>query len=76
MQVGSGAMIAGTQRNFAGGAITATGIATDMAIDGDGFFIAQMNGDTLYTRDGTFQLDENRRLVTEQGRLRDGMGSR
>ena len=53
MQVGSGAMIAGTQRNFAGGA-TATGIATDMAIDGDGFFIAQMNGDTLYTRDGTF----------------------
>ena len=74
MQVGSGAMIAGTQRNFAGGAITATGIATDMAIDGDGFFIAQMNGDTLYTRDGTFQLDENRRLVTEQGAYVMGWG--
>ena len=73
-QVGSGAMIAGTQRNFAGGAITATGIATDMAIDGDGFFIAQMNGQTLYTRDGTFQLDENRRLVTEQGAYVMGWG--
>ncbi|MBG82943.1 MAG: hypothetical protein CMJ40_00180 [Phycisphaerae bacterium] len=73
-QIGHGAMIAGTQRNFAGGAITATGIATDMAIDGDGFFIAQMNGETLYTRDGTFQLDENRRLVTEQGAYVMGWG--
>ena len=73
-QIGNGAMIAGTQRNFAGGAITATGIATDMAIDGDGFFIAQMNGETLYTRDGTFKLDENRRLVTEQGAYVMGWG--
>lgn len=73
-QIGHGAMIAGTQRNFAGGAITATGIATDMAIDGDGFFIAQMNGETLYTRDGTFQLDQDRRLVTEQGAYVMGWG--
>ena len=74
LQIGHGAMVAGTQRNFAGGAITATGIATDMAIDGEGFFITQMNGETLYTRDGTFKLDENRRLVTEQGGYVMGWG--
>ncbi|MCH2132350.1 MAG: flagellar hook-basal body complex protein [Phycisphaerales bacterium] len=66
-QIGHGAMVAGTQRNFAGGAITATGIVTDMAIDGEGFFVANLNGETLYTRDGAFQLNENRQLVTAQG---------
>ncbi|MAT81603.1 MAG: hypothetical protein CMJ29_08150 [Phycisphaerae bacterium] len=73
-QIGHGSMVAGTQRNFAGGAITATGIATDMAIDGEGFFVVQMNGEQLFTRDGAFQLDENRRLVTSQGAYVMGWG--
>ena len=73
-QVGHGAMTAGTQRNFAGGAITATGILTDMAVDGDGFFIANLDGETLFTRDGAFQLNENRQLVTAQGAYVMGWG--
>ena len=73
-QIGHGAMVAGTQRNFAGGAITATGMVTDMAIEGEGFFAVQLNGEQLYTRDGAFQLDENRRLVTAQGAYVMGWG--
>ena len=73
-QIGQGTMTAGTQRNFAGGAITATGILTDMAIDGEGFFIANMDGETLFTRDGAFQLNQNRELVTAQGAYVMGWG--
>ncbi|MHC4612523.1 MAG: flagellar hook-basal body complex protein, partial [Planctomycetota bacterium] len=38
-QIGLGAVTAGTQRNFNDGSIAATGVATDVAIEGDGFFI-------------------------------------
>ncbi|MHC4785916.1 MAG: flagellar hook-basal body complex protein, partial [Planctomycetota bacterium] len=49
-QVGLGAVIAGTQRNFNDGSIAATGVATDVAIEGDGFFIVDAAGEQLYTR--------------------------
>src|SRR5436189_4281044 len=42
-QIGLGVSIAGTQRNFTNGAISATGVATDVAIEGDGFFIVDAN---------------------------------
>ncbi|MDG2423699.1 MAG: flagellar hook-basal body complex protein [Phycisphaerales bacterium] len=73
-QIGHGTMVAGTQRNFAEGSITHTGITTDMAIKGEGFFVVQQEGEQLYTRDGAFQLDENRRLVTAQGAYVMGWG--
>ncbi|MEE2906314.1 MAG: flagellar hook-basal body complex protein [Planctomycetota bacterium] len=74
LQIGHGTMVAGTQRNFSDGAHTSTGIATDMAIYGDGFFVVQHNGEQVFTRDGAFQLDENRRLVTAQGGYVMGWG--
>lgn len=66
-QVGLGVAIAGTQRNFSNGAISATGVATDVAIEGDGFFIANFNGSQLYTRSGAFQRNQNNDLVTIDG---------
>lgn len=66
-QVGLGVAIAGTQRNFANGAISATGVATDVAIEGDGFFIANFNGQQLYTRSGAFQRNQDNDLVTIDG---------
>lgn len=66
-QVGLGVNIAGTQRNFTNGAISATGVATDVAIEGDGFFIVNSGGEQMYTRGGAFSRNQNNDLVTING---------
>lgn len=66
-QVGLGVSVAGTQRNFANGAISATGVSTDVAIEGDGFFVTNVAGERLYTRAGAFQRNQNNDLVTITG---------
>ena len=44
--------VGGTQKNFSSGAISVTGRATDVAIEGDGFFIVDLAGERLYSRSG------------------------
>lgn len=66
-QVGLGASIAGTQRNFNNGAISATGVASDVAIEGDGFFIVRNGTERFYTRAGAFQRNAANDLVTVNG---------
>ncbi|MCB9848439.1 MAG: flagellar hook-basal body complex protein [Phycisphaeraceae bacterium] len=66
-QIGLGVSIAGTQRNFTSGALSATGISSDLAIEGDGFFIVERAGQQFYTRAGSFQLNSERQLVTQSG---------
>lgn len=66
-QVGLGVSIAGTQRNFANGAIAATGVSTDLAIEGNGLFVVDRGGQQIYTRSGAFQLSAQRDLVTVTG---------
>ena len=56
-QIGLGASIAGTQRDFRGGAISPTGVATDLAVEGDGFFIVDRAGEQFFTRSGQFQFN-------------------
>ncbi len=73
-QVGLGVNVASTQRNFNQGAVAPTGDARDMAIEGDGFFIVERNGDRHYTRDGSFRLDEAGNLVTSAGQILQGFG--
>jgi flagellar hook protein FlgE len=73
-QVGLGAVTAGTQRNFNDGSIAATGVATDVAIEGNGFFIVDAAGEQLYTRAGAFQLNSNNDLVTISGANVQGYG--
>src|SRR5262245_28888739 len=73
-QVGLGVTVAGTQRNFGNGAITATGVATDVAIEGDGFFIVNAGGQQLYTRGGAFQRNQDNDLVTISGGKVMGFG--
>ena len=54
--------------SFQQGQLRPTGVNTDVAIDGKGFFQVQLpNGDTAYTRDGEFQLNAQGQLVTKQG---------
>jgi len=54
--------------SFQPGEVRATGVNTDVAIDGAGFFEVQLpNGAPAYTRDGEFQINAQNQLVTKQG---------
>jgi flagellar hook protein FlgE len=66
-QIGLGVAVAGTQTNFTQGSNQATGVPSNMLINGDGFFVVQKNGQTLYTRAGNFSLDSAGDLVTPDG---------
>jgi flagellar basal-body rod protein FlgG len=68
LDVGSGARIVSSTRDFAQGSLNQTTGNLDMAIQGLGFFRVTMPDGTLaYTRDGSFGLDGNGRLVTASG---------
>lgn len=72
-QRGMGAVVAAIQKDFTNGAIEPTGKPTDLAIDGDGFFIVQ-GQEQQYTRDGSFVLNGNNTLVTTSGQFVQGFG--
>jgi len=64
----SGVKTSTTQLMTTQGQFETTDVATDLAINGDGFFAVTLtNGNLAYTRDGQFQLDENKKLVTANG---------
>ena len=73
-QLGLGAQVSSIDTDFSPGSIEATGINTDMAIDGNGFFVLQASGGQQYTRDGAFSLNSNNQLVTSTGALVQGYG--
>ncbi len=72
-QRGLGAGIAAIEKDFSPGAIEPTGKATDMAIDGDGFFVVQ-GTERAYTRAGAFTLNDAHQLVTTNGDFVQGYG--
>jgi len=57
----------GDLTSFQEGTITHTGSSMDVAIKGEGFFVADTPIGRLYTRNGHFQLDSEGRLVTTTG---------
>lgn len=68
VQMGHGAKLAATQRIFEQGSLQNTGVNTDIAIHGEGFFrVLQYDGTYAYTRDGSFKVDADRQLVTSNG---------
>jgi flagellar basal-body rod protein FlgG len=70
--VGSGVKTVSTPRIMGQGNVSPTEKSYDMAIRGEGFFrISLPDGRTAYTRDGTFDLDSQGRLVTAEGNLID-----
>jgi flagellar basal-body rod protein FlgG len=70
VELGSGVKTVATPRLMTQGAILQTGKDYDVAIRGEGFFRIQMpDGRTAYSRDGSFELDAQGRLVTAQGNL-------
>src|SRR5437660_1484673 len=51
-QRGLGASVSSIEKDLSPGAIQSTGVNTDMAIDGAGYFIAKGSDGPVYTRDG------------------------
>ena len=68
VQLGLGVKLAAVYRIHEQGNLNPTDNAFDIAVQGRGFFQIQMpNGDTAYTRDGTFQLNADGQIVTHDG---------
>jgi len=63
IQVGLGMNIGSIDLLFTQGNIESTGVTTDLAIQGDSFFVVSNGMGNVFTRSGNFQLDANGRLV-------------
>lgn len=68
LQLGTGVRPVAVEKIFTQGNLQQTGNSLDVAINGKGFFQVLMpDGTTAYTRDGSFQLDNQGQLVTSSG---------
>ena len=68
IQVGAGSEVGSVSTNFTNGSVTSTGVPSDVAITGNGFFITQSaNGTVQYTRAGDFTVNASGQLVTSDG---------
>jgi len=64
---GKGAKVATRTIDFTQGAIVKTGKSTNLAIEGNGFFLVNDGNKTHYTRDGRFQIGKDGHLVNPEG---------
>lgn len=67
LQVGMGVRPVTVHKEFVVGDFKATGNPLDLAIEGNGFFEVEVNGEPAYTRAGAFKLDNEGRIVTANG---------
>jgi len=70
IDLGGGVKTVGTPRLITQGTLSQTGNTLDLAVIGDGFFkILMPDGSFSYTRDGSFKLDAQGRIVTSEGNV-------
>lgn len=74
-QVGTGTGLNTTQTLFGQGTLQASGSALDVAINGQGFFAVRDGDQQMYTRDGSFYMDQDGYLVTGGGGRVQGYGA-
>jgi flagellar hook protein FlgE len=69
MQIGTGVTANSITNQFTQGSISSTGAPTDMAVNGNGFFVVKdsTTGQSYVTRDGTFSTDSSGFLITSNG---------
>jgi flagellar hook protein FlgE len=67
VQVGAGSAVNEITSNFNSGSLQTTGVSTDVAIGGDGFFVVQKNGVQSFTRAGDFSKATDGTLITADG---------
>ena len=75
MQVGTGVATAAIMSNFTQGTVNTTGVTTNLAISGDGFFMVKdpSSGLTYATRDGEFNLDSSGYVISAGGQRVQGV---
>lgn len=66
-QIGLGATTASIRRDFSQGAITTSTSNSDLAIEGEGFFVLDGPDGVFYSRNGNFTLNERSQLVNSSG---------
>lgn len=67
-KVGMGVKVAAVMQNFGDGTTTATNNSLDVAISGNGFFrLVDSSGQIYYSRNGQFQLDAERNIISADG---------
>ena len=65
VEIGSGVQLAGIEKDHSAGTLYQTDNPLHMAIVGDGYFVVNnADGDSIYTRDGSFTLDADGQLIT------------
>jgi flagellar hook protein FlgE len=74
-QIGLGVRVAEIRPDFTQGTVSISSSPSDLAIQGDGFFIVQgSDGEHLYTRNGQFKTNADNELVTTTGERVLGFG--
>jgi flagellar hook protein FlgE len=69
-QVGLGMMVAAIDTIHTQGALQSTGVMTDVALQGNGFFVEKAGEKSYFTRNGAFGLDRDGRLVNPSNGMR------
>lgn len=69
MQIGTGVRVASVSTDFSQGSLAQTGVTTNLAVSGNGYFVVQNSSTSgnYATRDGTFNLDSSGSLVNAEG---------
>jgi flagellar hook protein FlgE len=69
-EVGLGMTVASIDNIFTQGNLQTTGVSTDLAIEGNGFFFLKDGEKSYYTRNGDFSIDKNGTLVNPANGMR------
>jgi flagellar hook protein FlgE len=67
VSAGLGSTLNGVVRTNTQGTVTSTGVSTDAAINGNGFFVVSVDGGLGFTRSGSFQLDKEGNFLSADG---------
>jgi flagellar hook protein FlgE len=67
IQVGAGTRVANTETDFTVGTPDSTGLSSNVALTGNGFFVVNDGNSHYLTRDGDFQTDASGNLITSSG---------
>ena len=67
LQEGVGTKVQTTDTDFTQGSLNNTGVTTDLALSGNGFFVVQQGGLNQLTRAGNFQLDSKGNFISAEG---------
>jgi len=67
IQQGSGTKVGSIATDFSNGSLYSTGVATDVALQGNGFFVVSDGSNQYLTRAGNFSLDSTGNLISSNG---------